>query len=244
MAAQYLSDPTTQQSVMNSLFTTFAGFTAFGAAIVAVLAGGGAVQKMADRWGGREERRHPRGRWCWLLRPLMIGSVTALICLVVLGSGTGLMLSFLWLHAAGTGGWSWTYRVSVDLFESEVAALTVVTFVAVVAAASTSVATARAARNRQPAGNTATRQPTHGDATQRSHLGSDVYSVRTPISELGARAAGTGQHRARPGLRVAPAVPAGNRPHRVAGPGAGQPAKGSRPRQRGNCQIASKASCP
>jgi hypothetical protein len=241
MAAQYLSDPITQQSVMNSLFTAFAGFTAFGAAIVAVLAGGGAVQKMADRWRSREERTHPRGHWCWLLKPLMIGSVTALICGVVLGSGTRLMLSFLWLHAAGAGGWNWAYGVSVDLFESEVAALTVVTFVAVVAAASTSVATAKAARSRQPAGNTATRQPMPGDATQRRYLGADPYSARAPISELAPRAAGTGQHRARPGLRLAPAVPAGNRLHHPVGPGAGQSAKGSRPRQPGNCQIASKA---
>ena len=186
---------------------------------------------------------HPRGHWCWLLKPLMIGSVTALICLVVLGSGTGLMLSFLWLHAAGAGGWNWPYGVSVELFESEVGALTVVTFVAVVAAASTSVATAKAARNRQSADNAATRRPTPGDGTQRSYLGADPYSARPPISELAPRAAGTGQHRARPGLRMAPAVPAGNRLHHPAGPGAGQSAKGSHPRQRGNCQIASRASC-
>jgi hypothetical protein len=238
MAAQYLSDAATQQSVMNSLFTVFAGFTAFGAAIVAVLAGGGAVQKVADYWGRREERRHPRLRCCRLLEPVMIGSVTALICLVVLGSGTGLMLSFLWLHAAGSGGWSWAYGVSVDLFESEVAALTVVTFVAVVAA-STSAATAKAAGNRQPAGNTAARQLTPGDGTQRSYRASDPSSARAPISELAYRAAGTGQRRSRPGHRPAPAAPTPDRPHRTAGPGAGHPAKGSRPRQRRNCQTVS-----
>ena len=178
MAAQYLSDPTAQQSVMNSLFTAFAGFTAFGAAIVAVLAGGGAVQKMADHWVRREKRRHPRGHWCRLLEPLMIGSVTVLICLVVLGSGTGLMLSFLWLHAAGSGGWSWAYGVSVDLFESEVGALTVVTFVAVVAAASTSAAQTKRARKGKPAGNTATRQPVPSGGNQRRCLASDLYGVR------------------------------------------------------------------
>lgn len=243
MAAQYLSDPTAQQSVMNSLFTAFAGFTAFGVAIVAVLAGGGAVQKMADRWGSREERRHPDDHWCWLLEPLMIGSVTVLICLVVLGSGTGLMLSFLWLHAAGSGGWSWAYGVSVGLFESEVGAMTVVTFVAVVAAASTSAAKAKETKKEQSADNTATRQPAPGDGPRRRYLGSDPYFPRVPISELAPHAAGIGQHRARSGLRLAPAVPADNRLHRAAGPGAGQPTKGSRPRQRGNCQITSKASC-
>jgi hypothetical protein len=234
MAAQYLSDPTAQQSVMNALFNAFAGFTAFGVAIVAVLAGGGAVQKMADRWGSREERRHPRSHWCCLLEPLMIGSVTVLICLVVLDSGTGLMLSFLWLHAAGSESWSWAYGASVGLFESEVAAMTVVTFLAVVAAASTSAARARAARKGQPAGNTAKRQPAPGDRTRRRRLGSDPYFARVPGSELAPRPVGTGPHPARPGPRLAPADPAGNRPHRTAGPGAGPPAKGSRSRQRGN----------
>jgi hypothetical protein len=145
MAAQYLSDPTAQQSVMNSLFTAFAGFTAFGAAIVAVLAGGGAVQKVADRLARCAERDHPRASWCRLLDPLMIVSLAALICLVVLGSGAGLMLSFLWLHAAGSASWSWAYGVSVDLFECEVASMTLVTFVAVIAAAVTSVAKAKRA---------------------------------------------------------------------------------------------------
>jgi hypothetical protein len=243
MAAQFLSDPTAQQSVMNSLFTAFAGFTAFGTAVVAVLAGGGAVQKMADRWGSREQDRHPRDPWCQRLEPLMIGSVTVLSCLVVLGSGTGLMLSFLWLHAAGSGGWSWAYGATVGLFEAEVGAMTVVTFVAVVAAASTSVAKARRARTGQPADGSAARQPAPGDGTRRRYLGSDPYLARVPVSEPAPQAAGIGQHRARPGLRLAPAVPADNRPHRAVGPGAGQPARGSRLRQRGNCQITSTASC-
>jgi hypothetical protein len=183
MAAQYLSDPSAQQSVMTSLFTAFAGFTAFGAAIVVVLAGGGAVQKMADRWGSREKHRHPRGHWCRLLEPLMIGSVTVLICLVVLGSGTGLILSFLWLHAAGSGGWSWAYGVSADLFEYEVGAITVVTFVAVVAAASTSAAQAKRARKGKPARNTAARQRVPGGRTRRRCPGSDLYGV--PVTSNG-----------------------------------------------------------
>jgi len=144
MAAQILSDPTAQQSVMNSLFTAFAGFTAFGAAIVAVVASGGALQKMAKRLASQAERDIPRASWCRLLDPFIITSFTALICLVVLGSGIGLLLSFLWLHAAGSGGWSWAYGVSVDLFEWEVASMTLVTFVAVIAAA-TSVAKAKGA---------------------------------------------------------------------------------------------------
>jgi hypothetical protein len=134
---------------MNSLFTAFAGFTAFGTAVVAVLASGGAVQKMADGLASRAEREYPRASWCRLLDPVVIVSLAALICLVVLGSGAGLTLSFLWLHAGGSGGWSWAYGVSVDLFECEVASVTLVTCVAVIAAAVTSVAKARrAAPNR------------------------------------------------------------------------------------------------
>jgi hypothetical protein len=72
MMTQNLSDPTAQQSVMNALFTAFAGFTAFGAAIVAVLTSGGAVQKVAERWTARAERKYPNDRWCWLIDPLMI----------------------------------------------------------------------------------------------------------------------------------------------------------------------------
>jgi hypothetical protein len=150
---RYLSDPVRDELALQA----FAGFAAFVAAIVAVLAGGGAVQKTADRWGSREKRRHPGDDWCGLLEPLVIGSVTALICLVVLGSGTGLMLSFLWLHAAGSGGWSWAYGVSADLFEHEVGATTVVTFVAVVAAALTSAAQGKRAGKGRGAGKCAAR---------------------------------------------------------------------------------------
>ena len=139
MTVQYLSDPAAQQPVMNSLFAAFAGFTAFGAAIVAVLTSGGAVQKVAERWAARAERKYPHDRWCWLIDPLMIVPLTALSCLAVLASGTGLLLSFSWLKAAGSGGWSWAYRYSVDLFEFAVVCITFVTFVAVVAAAATSV---------------------------------------------------------------------------------------------------------
>ncbi len=158
MAAQILSDPASQQSVMNSLFTAFAGFTAFGAAIVAVLASGGAVQKTANRLASRAEHEYPRAGWCRWLDPIMIAVLTSLICLVVLGSGAGLLLSFLWLHGAGSGGWSWAYGVSVDLFEGEVASMTLVTFVAVIAAAVTSVTKARKAN------------PTRGMTARGQHL--------------------------------------------------------------------------
>ena len=81
---------TAQQSVMNSLFTAFAGFTAFGAAIVAVLAGGSALQSMADRWVTHAQRERPGDRRAWLRNAALVMPLTMLICLVVLGSGTGL----------------------------------------------------------------------------------------------------------------------------------------------------------
>lgn len=200
MAAQYLSDPATQQSVMNSLFTAFAGFTAFGAAIVAVLAGGGAVEKMANRLASRVEKEHPRASWCQLLDPLMIMALASLICLVVLDSGTGLTLSFLWLHAAGSGGWSWTYGVSVDLFECEVAGMTLVTFVAVIAAAVALAAKARRAgpdRNRtargqhhyRPAGASFPAQLAETDRLSRAKPRPKGATTRAPAGERVAHSA-------------------------------------------------------
>ena len=176
MAAQYLADPTAQQSVMNSLFTAFAGFTAFGTAIVAVLASGGAVQKMADRLTSCAEKDYPRASWCRYIDPFVIVSLTALICLVILGSGAGLTLSFLWLHAAGSASWSWAYGVSVDLFECEVASMTLVSCLAVIAAAVTSVARARrAAPNRA-----VTARGQHGASLPAKPAEADRFSPGEP----------------------------------------------------------------
>jgi hypothetical protein len=207
MATQILSDPTAQQSVMNSLFTAFAGFTAFGAAIVAVVASGGAVQKMANRLASRAEREDPGATWCRLLDPLVIALLTALICLVVLGSGAGLLLSFLWLHAAGSGGWNWAYGVSVDLFECEVASMTLVTFVAVIAAAVTSVrkadpnrgVTARGQDRDGPAGASLLARQAEADRLSRGEL-------RRPLATTRALAGGRVTHSAASGKSPVQAV--------------------------------------
>jgi hypothetical protein len=140
---------TAQQSVMNSLFTAFAGFTAFGAAIVAVLAGGSALQSMADRWVTHAQRERPGDRRAWLRNAALVMPLTMVICLVVLGSGTGLLLSFLWLHTNGSDGWGWTYGVSEFLFWGEVAGVTVVTALAVVTAGVSSAMAARSSRSGQ-----------------------------------------------------------------------------------------------
>jgi hypothetical protein len=140
---------TTQQSVMNSLFTAFAGFTAFGAAIVAILAGGGVLQNIANRWVQHAQDEHPGDQWAWLRNPIVIMPSAILICLVVLGSGTGLMLSFLWLHTEGSDGWGWTYGVSEALFWCEVVGVTVITAMAVGTTGWSSVSAAKSARSGQ-----------------------------------------------------------------------------------------------
>lgn len=136
MTAQYLSDQAAQQSAMNSLFTAFAGFAAFGAAIIAVLAGGGTLQEFANLWVDRARREH-RGSsrallWCRKL--IVIGTPALIIILVVLGSGAGMLFSFFWLRAGGSGGWGWAYHASVVMFVFEVVGVTAATLFAVGAA--------------------------------------------------------------------------------------------------------------
>ena len=136
MTAQYLSDRAAQQSAMNSLFTAFAGFAAFGAAIIAVLAGGGTLQKFASLWVDHARQEHPGNSrallWCRKL--IVIGTPALIIILVVLGSGAGMLFSFFWLRAGGSGGWGWAYHASVVMFVFEVAGVTAATLFAVGAA--------------------------------------------------------------------------------------------------------------
>jgi MFS family permease len=166
---------TTHQSVMNSLFTAFAAFTAFGAAIVAVLAAGGAVQNIAARWSKHaHDEGDPRA---WLRNLILVISSTLLICAVVLGSGTGLVLSFLWLHTEGSGGWGWTYGLSEALFWCVVVGVTVVTATAVCAAWLSSALAARPGKGQQ-AGNTATDRPGHPTAGTRTEGSGSAIMLR------------------------------------------------------------------
>jgi len=130
---------TTEPRTAEYLFTAFAGFTAFGAAIVAVLASGGGVQTVADLWVRRARRKHPRDRWTWLRNPLFTGVWTLFVFLVVLGSGAGLLLSFFWLH----WDWAWTHQACVGLFYGEAGGVTLATLVTVVFAWLASVAKAK-----------------------------------------------------------------------------------------------------
>ena len=125
---------------MNSLFGAYTAFTAFGAAIIAILSAGGAVQTIADYWTRRTQERHtlnPFRSWlAWFLSLATVGLTTVLITLVALGAGCGLFLTFLWLQGGPSGGtWNWTYSISVDLFKGEVIGLTIVTALALFGAA-------------------------------------------------------------------------------------------------------------
>jgi hypothetical protein len=141
-----------QKDLMTTLFTAFAGFSAFGAAIVAFLAGGGALQTAADWWrqhrltgtaalpwptGRQRADRRAAKRSTWAV--VLTGAVIA--ALVVLPSGLGLLSSFSWLRASAGGSpgrWSWTYSASIYLFLWEAAAITVVTVVVVLVSAASS----------------------------------------------------------------------------------------------------------
>ncbi|MGD0377093.1 MAG: hypothetical protein ABSB01_21230 [Streptosporangiaceae bacterium] len=136
---------------MTTLLGAFATFSAFGVAVAAYLAAGGSFQKAADwwKWHGIQEalgetgKKQKRGLKQANRRPgFVIGPAAAVISLVVLASGVGLLFCFLWLRANVGGsahGWGWTYPWAVDLFEAEAVALTIVTLAAVIIAAVSSV---------------------------------------------------------------------------------------------------------
>lgn len=130
----------TARSVAGSAMTTsagtLAGFAAFGAAIIAVLAGGGTLQKFANLWVDHARQEHPGNSrallWCRKL--IVIGTPALIIILVVLGSGAGMLFSFFWLRGGALGGWGWAYHASVVMFVFEVAGVTAATLFAVGAA--------------------------------------------------------------------------------------------------------------
>jgi len=121
---------------MTVLLGALASFSAFGAAIVAFVASGGAVQDWAvylrdhglaeaaarfqqsskdEKDQAKLERAQRRaGR-----RPyVVIGSTSTVIGLVVLSCGGGLVVGALWFyhHAADSTGWVWAYQLTFYLF--------------------------------------------------------------------------------------------------------------------------------
>jgi hypothetical protein len=147
-------------TLITALFGAFATFTAFGAAIAGFLAAGGALQALAAWWlqhGADEDSEDnkatiwfvSRQKLRWLLATAAIVLVTLLILVVIVISGVGLVLCFIWLDAYShnaSGGINDTYRWIIRLFWIEAALLTVATFLAVVAAAISSITASRSAR--------------------------------------------------------------------------------------------------
>lgn len=154
--------------LITALFTAFATFTAFGAAIAGFVAAGGVVQTVASWWaqhgaveaqrdkpstGVRKALKNARRR-----TPLTIGIVSSVIIVVILISGVGLVLSFVLLNGYDHGQQAHLnglYLAVVVLFWIEVILLTLATVTAVFAAAGSSVAGSRAADRAARAARTA-----------------------------------------------------------------------------------------
>jgi hypothetical protein len=150
-------------ALVTVLFAAFATFTAFGAAIVGFLAAGGAVQSLASWWTQRgEDDARKRGEggkkpnWAsriggtlkfrWVSVTWAIAGITFIIVVVIIISGVGLVLCFIWLDAYShnaVAGIHETYHWIIRLFWLEAFLLTLATFVAVVAAALSALATSR-----------------------------------------------------------------------------------------------------
>jgi hypothetical protein len=142
-------------ALVSALFTTFATFTAFGAAIAGFVAAGVVVQTLASWWAqhGKTEvlkesvdtaagynapkwiRKKLKDAAKRSPRTIVIAGV--FIGLVVLISGVGLMFSFAWLDAYSHGSvaeMKWAYFWVILLFWLEAGLLTLATLLAVAAA--------------------------------------------------------------------------------------------------------------
>lgn len=144
--------------LITALFTAFATFTAFGAAIAGFVAAGGVVQTVASWWAQHGEGEAQRDVSPTRLRkalkntrrrtPVTIGVVSSVIIAVIVISGVGLILSFVLLDGYDHGQQAHLnglYLTVVVLFWAEVLLLTLATVAAVFAAAGSSVAGSRAA---------------------------------------------------------------------------------------------------
>lgn len=143
-------------ALVTALFAAYATFTAFGAAIAGFVAAGGAVQALTSWWTQRGDDQADTKLGAFLRRlnffrrsaTWAINVITAIILLVILISGVGLVLCFVWLNAYSHGhpaGIRGTYDWILGLFWVEATLLTVATIVAVVAAALSAVTGAKSA---------------------------------------------------------------------------------------------------
>ena len=98
-----LSDQTTQQATMNSLFSAYTSFTAFGAAIFVVIGAGGAVETLGKRWSDHA-KKEDASRLAWLRNPIVVILTAIPICAIVICAGLGLLFTYLWLQGGQSGG--------------------------------------------------------------------------------------------------------------------------------------------
>lgn len=136
-------------ALVMALFAAYATFTAFGAAIAGFVAAGGAVQALTSWWTRHGEDEHSDSgnsasglldklTLRWLSANVAIVLITLIILAVIIISGVGLVLCFIWLNAYShglTAGKPGVYDWILGLFWAEASMLTVATCAAVLAAA-------------------------------------------------------------------------------------------------------------
>jgi uncharacterized membrane protein YedE/YeeE len=138
---------------MTTLCSSFAVFSAFGAAILAFFTAGGGLQRISTWLVHRDEAKPDaggaevdaqavrRGEWLvWL--------VAGVVALTVIISGIGLFTSFFWLVAAAGGAVHvprWAYDCAEDMFYVEAVIITAITAVAIVGTAFAALPNSKAA---------------------------------------------------------------------------------------------------
>jgi hypothetical protein len=185
-------------ALVTVLFAAFATFTAFGAAIVGFLAAGGAVQSLVSWWTQRgKDKPSNKRNWAsriggtlkfrWVSVAWAVGGITFIIVVVIVISGIGLVLCFIWLDAYShnaVAGIHETYRWIIRLFWIEAFLLTLATGVAVVAAALSALATSRLPDKASAQADKARAQADEARARAESAAELDAALTRAALSWL------------------------------------------------------------
>jgi hypothetical protein len=133
----------TRSDLMTTLCSSFAVFSAFGAAILAFFTAGGGLQRISAWLVQRDEVRPtangPEAAAKAVQRgELLVWLVAGVVALTVIISGIGLFTSFYWLVAAAGGAVhvpGWAYYCAEDMFYVEAVIITAITAVAIVGTA-------------------------------------------------------------------------------------------------------------
>lgn len=210
-------------ALVTALFAAYATFTAFGAAVAGIVAAGGAVQTLTSWWTQHGEDKAPgwltsvpkiltsvpkileklaSPRWItrivqirqWSARAAMM-MITSIILAVIIVSGVGLVLCFIWLDAYSHGsvtGVTSVYTTIIVLFWVEVWLLTGATVVAVLAAAGSALTSSGSAdKARREAKSSA--DLAHDLASSSADLDAALRAAALGWLERSARVGGTEQ---------------------------------------------------